>query len=169
MKYCLPYTIGRGYSSITPRHDLAVRFEKSEKMRLVCLILSDLDPDGDEIAQSFARSMRDDFDIYRIYPIKVALTWDQVTNLNISPSPDSKAKGGSKNYQKYVDKYGTDDVWELEALSPQQLQKILDDAIRDVINVNLFNREVEQEKADHVALEKYRKRVLEVIQAEGKP
>lgn len=73
MKYHIPYTIGRGYSSINPRRDLAVRFEGNEKVKLVTLILSDLDPDGDEIAQSFARSMRDDFGIEKIYPIKVAL------------------------------------------------------------------------------------------------
>jgi hypothetical protein len=166
MKYCLPYTIGRGYSSITPRHDLAIRFKKTKKMKLICLILSDLDPDGDEIAQSFARSMRDDFYIDEIKPYRVALTWDQVRVLRLPSSPDSKAKKGSKNYQKYVDKYGTEDVYELEALTPQQLQRILEDTIKNVIDVNLFNKEIEQEEKDHMELDKYRKKVFETIQGE---
>ena len=87
MKYHIPYTIGRGYSSINPRHDLAVRFEESGKIKLITLILSDLDPDGDEIAQSFARSMRDDFDIENIYPIKVALTWEQINDSTVANKP----------------------------------------------------------------------------------
>jgi hypothetical protein len=164
MKYCIPYTIGRGYASINPRHEMAERYKESGKMKLISLILSDLDPDGDEIAQSFARSMRDDFDIHRIYPIKVALTMQQVTNLNLPSSPDRKAKPGSVNYKKYVDKYKTDDVWELEALTPQQLQTILDDAISDVLNVDLFNKEVEQEKTDHEELGKYREKVFKTIE-----
>jgi hypothetical protein len=166
MRYRLPYTIGRGYPSMPARHDLVERFEASQKIKLICLILSDLDPDGDEIAQSFARSMRDDFDVYEIYPIKVALTWDQVNDLNLPSSPDSKAKKTSKNYGKYMDKYKTDDVWELEALTPRQLQNILDNAIRSVINVDLFNKEIEQEKKDHVELNEYRERVFKAIQSE---
>jgi len=34
------------------------------------LIVSDFDPDGEEIAQSFARSLRDDFSISTIKPVK---------------------------------------------------------------------------------------------------
>ena len=166
MKYHVPYTIGRGYTSINPRHEMAERYEASGKAKLVVLILSDLDPDGDEIAQSFARSMRDDFDIEKIYPIKVALTWQQITALGLPPSPDRKAKTDSKNYKKYVDRYGRDDVWELEALSPQQLQKILDEAIRGVINIDFFNQEMRNEKSECIELNKYRKQVFKTIHRE---
>jgi hypothetical protein len=166
MKYCIPYTIGRGYASINPRHDMAERYRASGKMKLVVLILSDLDPDGDEIAQSFARSMRDDFDIDRIHPIKIALTWQQITDLNLPSSPDRKAKTGSKNYGKYFDRYGSDDVWELEALSPQQLQTYLDEAIKSVIHIDLFNEEIQREGRDERELKEYRKKVFTVIQNE---
>ncbi len=166
MKYHIPYSIGRGYSSINPRHDLAVRFTENDKVKLITLILSDLDPDGDEIAQSFARSMRDDFGILRIYPIKVALTWDQVKALNLPASPDRKAKPKSKNFKKYFQKYQSDDVWELEALSPQQLQKMLDETVRGVINTDLFNQEMLNEKGERVELNEYRSKVFKAIQPE---
>jgi hypothetical protein len=168
MRYHVPYTIGRGFASINPRHDVAERFKNSGKMKLIVLILSDLDPDGDEIAQSFARSMRDDFGITDIHPIRVALTWDQVKSLNLPASPDQKAKPKSKNYPKYVEKYGSDDVWELEALSPQQLQTFLDEAIRSVIDTDLFNEEMEREKNESDELDKYREKVFETIQNEGR-
>lgn len=73
-EYCIPLTIGRGYCSLDPRRRIAERFRKSGKSKLILLILSDFDPDGQEIAHSLARSLRDDFGIENIDPIKVALT-----------------------------------------------------------------------------------------------
>ncbi len=83
MEFCIPYTIGRGYASIQPRHDMFLRYKNSHKSKLVLLMLSDHDPDGEEIAQSFARSMRDDFGIEDIHPVKVALNRDQVDSLHL--------------------------------------------------------------------------------------
>jgi hypothetical protein len=62
-EYCIPVTTGRGFSSLSPRYDLAQRYRKSGKTGLVLLMLTDFDPDGDEIAATFAKSLRDDFDI----------------------------------------------------------------------------------------------------------
>ncbi|MGA2584920.1 MAG: ParB N-terminal domain-containing protein [Tepidisphaeraceae bacterium] len=78
--YTIPVTIGRGFCSIQPRYELAQRFKTSGRAHLVILLLSDFDPDGEGIAQSFARSMRDDFGIAedRIRAVKVALTSEQV-------------------------------------------------------------------------------------------
>ena len=166
-KYRIPYSIGRGYSSITPRHDMAERFKRSGKSKLIVLILSDLDPDGDEIAQSFARSMRDDFDV-NIYPVRVALTWDQVKVLNLPGSPDRKAKKGSRNYDKYLQNYQSDDVWELEALSPQQLQAILESKVNFVIDTELFNKEIENERKEVTELQEYRERAFKAIQSGGR-
>jgi ParB-like chromosome segregation protein Spo0J len=72
-RYTASYAIGRGYCSLDPRNQLVERFYESGKENLVLLALSDFDPDGEEIAHSFARSLRDDFDIEedRIIPIQV--------------------------------------------------------------------------------------------------
>ena len=51
-RFCIPMTIGRGYCSLRPRYDIAERFRMSGKERLVLLMLSDHDPDGEEIAHS---------------------------------------------------------------------------------------------------------------------
>jgi hypothetical protein len=63
MKYCMPYSIVRGYSSLDPRRKLVQRFRASGKEKLIPLVLSDFDPSGEEIAHSFVRSLRDDFGI----------------------------------------------------------------------------------------------------------
>ncbi len=161
MKFCIPYTIGRGYSSINPRHDMADRFWKSGKEKLIVLILSDHDPDGVEIAQSFARSMRDDFGI-DIHPVRVALTNDQVLGLNLHPNRE--VNENSRNYPKFVEKYGRN-VFELEAVSPEKLQQFLTEAIQDSIDTELFNLEMEQEEKEFLHLAEYRKKVLETMRS----
>jgi hypothetical protein len=164
MDYCIPYTIGRGYCSLDPRREMALRFRKSGKERLVLLAMSDFDPDGEDIAHSFARSMRDDFGIKKIEPMKVALTSRQVRDLKLPPR--LKAKEGSSGYESFVEKYG-DDVFELEAVPPDQLQAILRDAIDAVLDVAAFNAEVEAEKRDAAYLEGVRKTVHEMLKASG--
>ncbi|MCD4726056.1 MAG: ParB/RepB/Spo0J family partition protein [Pirellulales bacterium] len=159
-QYCIPVTIGRGFCSLRPRYDIAERFRKSGKDRLVLLILSDFDPDGEEIAHSFARSLRDDFGIEEIEPVKVALTADQVDEYELPPA--MQAKQTSTNYKRFADKHG-DDAWELEALPPETLQSVLQEAIDSVLDVEAFNHEVDQEKADAAKLEGVRHVTLETL------
>lgn len=157
MDFCIPYTIGRGYASIQPKHDLYLRYQSSHKNKLVLLMLSDHDPDGEEISQSFARSMRDDFGIKDLHPIKVALNRDQVDSLKLVPI--MKAKKSPSNYKKFVKRHG-EDVYELEAVAPKVLQDILRNAITSVIDVDTLNREKEQERDDMLALRRYKEKVL---------
>jgi hypothetical protein len=154
-KYCIPLTLGRGFCSLPPRWGMAERFHKSGKDKLLLLIVSDFDPEGETIATSFARSMRDDFGIGGVEAIKVALTSEQVATMDLPPG--GKAKTGSKNYPAFAAKYG-DTVYELEALPPETLQRLLQDVIDSVIDVDLFNRELAQEEADAGELENIRRR-----------
>jgi ParB-like chromosome segregation protein Spo0J len=158
----VPYAIGRGYCSLDPRMQLVQRFYKSGKENLVLLALSDFDPDGEEIAHSFARSLRDDFGIDedQIIPIKVALTEEQVEDLNLPPI--MTAKEGSANYDRFVEEYG-ETVHELEAVPPAELQRILEEAIKAVLNVESCNSEVEAEKADATYLAAAKKSVRELL------
>jgi hypothetical protein len=135
-EYTIPVTIGRGYCSLPPRHAMAERYRKSGKDKLVLLLISDHDPDGESIAHSFARSMRDDLSIFNIHPIKVALTAEQVEEYHLPPILE--AKKTSKQYAKFSAQYG-DTVHEVEALPPAELQRILRKAIDSVIDADRFN------------------------------
>lgn len=161
MEYCMPTISARGYCSVSPRYELAQRYFNSGKNRLIVLIASDFDPDGEGIAQSFAGSMRDEFGIKNIHPIKVALTHDQVIDFELIP--DAQAKKSSAQYAKFVEKYGTNDVFEVEALEPEHLEQILSEAIKDVIDTDLFNQEVLQERKDAAQIAAYRKAVFKTI------
>jgi hypothetical protein len=150
MPYCIPYTIGRGYSSLPPRWRMAKRFKMSGKEKLLLLVLCDWDPEGEDIGKSFARSMRDDFGIRDVEAVKVALTREQVRDMKLPP--EMKAKSGSSRRKKFVEQHG-DDVFELEAVPPNRLQEILTEAIDNVIDVDAFNAEVEREKQEAAYLD----------------
>jgi len=156
-EFCIPVTSGRGFSSLAPRYEMAERFRKSGKQSLVVIIVSDFDPDGEEIAQSFARSMRDDFKIKSIQPIRAALTYEQVKTFNLKQG--GEAKQGSTNYDKFVEKYGKT-VYELEALHPKELHDIIIQIIESVINKDLFQKEIDKEKEDAAILSVYRQSAL---------
>jgi hypothetical protein len=161
MQYCIPMTSGRGFCSLPPRHAMAKRFKSSGKEKLIVLIASDFDPDGEEIAHSFARSMRDDFGIANVYPVKIALTAEQVRRFSLPPNMVAKEK--SSNFKKFVARYGRN-VFELEAVPPHTLQTLIREAIDAVIDIPLFNVELEREKQDAVELEGVRQRVVTSIQ-----
>ncbi len=160
-EYCVPCTTGRGFSSLSPRYDLAMRFKGSGKARLVLLMLTDFDPDGDEIAASFAKSLRDDFGIKDLHPFKVALTAEDVQAYDL-PS-DMDAKVSSPNYQKFLKKYGSTKVVELDAAPVKLLQAKLREAIESVIDMAEFNAQVEQEVQDAAHIEAHRQVVFEAI------
>jgi hypothetical protein len=162
MRYCVPYTIGRGYCSIPARHQMSERFKKSGKQKLVVLCVSDFDPDGEEIATSFSRSMRDDFHI-DVLAKKVCLTEQQVKERDLPKTFDvPKSKKDRPLYKKFVAKYG-DNLHELEALPPDEQAGLLEDALDSVMDLNRFNREVDAEKEDAARLDTIRATIMPLI------
>ena len=160
-EYCVPMTSGRGYCSLQPRRQIAERFWRTGKSRLVLVIVSDFDPDGEEISQSLARSLRDDFAIDGVYPIKAALTRQQTQQLNLPTA--LKAKASSANFKKFVAANGSDDCWEVEAIPPKQLQDMVRDALNSVMDLDLLNAETAQEKTDAARLTAARKIVTKSL------
>ena len=160
-EYCIPITTVRGFSSLSPRYDLFARFKQSGKARLVLLMLTDFDPDGDQIAASFASSMRDDFHLKEIYPVKVALTAEDVAQYDL-PS-DMDAKPSSPNYAKFLKRYGATKAVELDAAPVKLLQGKLRDEIESIIDMTEFKAQIELEKQDAAHIEAHRQIVFEAI------
>ena len=135
----------------------------SGKEKLVVLLVTDFDPDGEEIAASFGRSMRDDFNIDSVHPIKVALTSAQVKEYNLPPVMQAKGVAGeNKRRDGFVEKYGTS-VWELEALDPTDLQGIVRKAIVSVLDMDAFEHEQRKEAEDAAKLKVIRETVQEAL------
>jgi hypothetical protein len=153
-KYQIPTSSGRGFSSIDVWHDLYQRYKDSGKKRLIVIVLSDYDPEGEMIPQVGGRTLRDDFglDEAEFSILKAGVTREQVRKYNLPPM--NFAKESSSNHDWFVDRNrGDETVWELEALNPADMIRDLDNFIRSVIDVDLFNREVavEMEEAAYLA------------------
>ena len=161
-RYCIHTMSGRGFSGIDPWHDLYVRYRESGKDQLVVLVLSDFDPEGEEIVQVAGRTLRDDFGVRRLHIVKVAVTPDQIEKYDL---PDGNfAKETSSRYQKFVEQHG-ENVYELEALPDGELEMALAFAIDKVIDTDAFSNELERERDDATFLEGVRRTVHEQLKA----
>ena len=143
MRYCIPTMSGRGFSSLEPYREIAERFSASGKARLVVLVASDFDPEGEEIVQVAGRTLRDDFGVRGLDIAKVAITSEQVEEHQLPPNLEAKEQ--SSRYKKFVGRHGLN-VYELEALTPPQLQEAMERAIDSVIDVELFSAELEADE-----------------------
>ncbi len=159
--YRLPLTINRGYASIPPRAAMVARYRASGKARMTVLVAADFDAEGQDIPRDLAAGFRDDFDLAHVQVLKVALTAGQVERFNLPPNTDADAKRGSRK-AGFVARHGRA-VYELEALSPEQLQGLVVDAIEATIDMERFRVEVEAERAEALELEKVRHKIRTAI------
>ena len=159
-EYCVPVTTGRGFSSLSPRYELQQRYLRSGKSRLILLMLTDFDPDGQQIAVSFARSLRDDLGLAGIEAVKVALNAQDIVKYNLPTDMD--AKPTSPNYEKFFSEHGSIAV-ELDAIPVKVLEQILRDAIESYLDLDLFNAQINLEGEDAANIEAYRQVTFESI------
>lgn len=164
-QFAMPFITTRGFVSLPPRAELARRFKQSGRDTLVLIGISDFDPSGQSILESFVRSMRDDFGIKSVEMVKAALTEAQVSEFRLVPR--MTAKSGDSRRAGFVEQFG-DDVFELEALRPRDLQDVLRRTIEGVLDTEAFNREVAADKTDCTFLAGVRKASLEAIGDVGK-
>ena len=168
-KYLIPTSSGRGFNSIDPWHDLYERYVDGGKERLIVIVLSDFDPEGEMIPHVGGRTLRDDFFEDPEAPltiIKAGVTREQIARHRLPPQ--NFAKESSSNRDWFVARNGSDDaVYELEALDPPDMLRDLDDIIRSVLDLDLFNREVAREREEAAYLEAARTRAVEALRGLG--
>lgn len=164
MRYRMPMVVMRGNSSIDARHQIYERFRASGKNKLFLFCLGDCDADGDSIVDSTLRSMRDDFHLRDVDGTRVAMTHAQADGLNLPKMLDAKTT--SPNYGKFVAKHKRSDCYELDAVDPDVMQGWTDAAIRSVIDIEAFNHEVEQQKAEAKEILARRQTVLRIMNEE---
>jgi hypothetical protein len=129
-------------------------------------VLSDYDPEGELIPHDAGRRLRDDFGIDGLDIIKAGVTRRQIAAYELQPQ--NFAKETSSSYDWFVERNGGDDtVWELEALNPQDMLSDLDHVVRSVLDLDLFNSEMEEERAEAAYLEATRRTVREALRGLG--
>jgi len=161
-RYTIPMTSGRGYSSLPPRKEMVDRFQASGREQLVVIVVSDFDPEGQDIPGSFGISLRDDFGIpaEQLRVVKAALTVEQVESLDLHEGQLSKET--SSRHQRFAEEYG-ERAWELESLTSEQLREIVEATIRAVLDLPSFEAEVQQQQAEQQELDTRRRQLRHAL------
>ena len=137
-KYHVTLMVNRGYSSATAMHDSALRFlrKENEEKTTHILYLGDHDPSGMDM-------VRDIEDRMRVFGAsvcdnvnRIALNMDQIQEYNPPPNP---AKVDDPRAKDYIEQFGNTS-WELDALSPKNLNDLLDVEIRKLLDIEKYNR-----------------------------
>ena len=140
----MPYFACRGYSSQSEQWAAGKRFSACEAagQAAVVLHLGDHDPSGIDMT----RDNQDRLNMFSEYGVEVkrlALNMDQVLAHNPPPNPaklsDSRARG-------YIAEFG-DESWELDALDPPTIDKLIREAVDEFIDMDLWVVAVTREKA----------------------
>ena len=133
----------KGYTSQSEMWRAAMRFREQRVDDRNCVIihLGDHDPSGLDMTRDIRDRLNDVFRI-DVEVKRIALNMDQVTAHAPPPNPtkltDSRAEG-------YIARYG-DESWELDALDPATLNELIQDAIREYLDQDLFDERVDQEE-----------------------
>lgn len=147
--------VNKGYSSQSAMYDSAQRFLEHGDRQPVLLYLGDHDPSGEDMV----RDIRDRLVMFGVDSIdvrKVALTMEQIEEHNPPPNP---AKMSDSRAAAYVEKHG-EHSWEVDALPPDVLAKLIRDAFEELHDADLMVEVVEREDADK---ERLRETVKELV------
>ena len=141
--------VNRGYSSQSAMYDTYARIEAALDYQkdAVILYLGDLDPSGEDMV----RDIDDRLNVLYGTEVKVrklAITMDQVQQYSPPPNP---AKMSDSRAAKFVDRFGFES-YEVDALPPEVLTQIIDDAIDDYEDPELMEAVKAQEDQDKALL-----------------
>lgn len=170
--------VNRGYSSASAMHDAWIRFKnkisEDEDRKVTILYLGDHDPSGLDMLRDietriaefyYGRYMYDaslkkkeqiEFDVPYILElmkfevVPVALTFEQIRQYNPPTNPAKFKDPRAKDYIKRYGKYS----WEVDALRPEVLNQILEDAITSRMDLDLYNDIIKEEEDGRKKLKK---------------
>jgi len=143
----------KGYPSLTFLHESSQRFMDAEQngKSPIILYFGDYDPSGEDIPRSIGDNLNR-FGIY-VEVRRIALMEDQVIEWNLPPAPVKDTDTRTANWG------GLGQV-ELDAVRPERLMELLEGAIADIFDNELYNDLLNIEREERVI---YRKRLKEFV------
>lgn len=145
--------VNKGYSSQSAMFESAQRFINKKGDHEYChlLYLGDMDPSG----QDMVRDVADRLTMFGAEVEKIALTPEQVKQYK---PPKNPAKMSDSRAIKYVAEFGRSS-WEVDALPPEVLSKIIRKSVAALLDVDQMNEIKALEKRDIEALLKVAKKL----------
>ncbi len=105
-------------------------------------VTDDDDDDGEYFDHSKAYACKLFDEKFEVKPI--GLTMEQIKKFNPPPNP---AKLKDPRGTGYIKKYGNV-AWEVDALNPETLLELVKENVEELININLFNKQLKKEEKD---------------------
>ena len=166
VRYGLPVVVAKGYSSISFLIELSarIRSEWSENDRPVGIIyLGDFDPSGMNMLPTMEHTLKEEMEIPdgSLRTIRCALNPDHVSLYKLPHSPDA-VKMGDTRAKEFIEQYGEIAV-ELDALPPDVLMHLLDEAIRQELDLTEYKKECQRQSKDENYIATFRDQVLGAI------
>lgn len=164
-QYNVPIYYTKGVSSLTFRHKLLQHWQSKGKRNIKLLFLTDFDPAGYRIQDSFIGSIKQEFpDIIKGYKVegkRIGITLEQTVKYNIVTTMD--AKKTDRQHKDFVERTGQTKAYELEALEPDILRHIVEDAIKSTLDMEAFNLEKSKYHQERRQLEVLKKQTIRAI------
>ncbi len=145
------YFACRGYASQSIQYEAGLRYRKLLKAgrEPVILHLGDHDPSGIDMTRDnqerIAMFAREKIEVRRL-----ALNIDQVRKYTPPPNPAKETDSRSADYKV---KFG-DESWELDALNPTVIDKLIRDAVMELRNEERWKKALEKENKNKALLKR---------------
>lgn len=135
--------VNKGYSSQSAMYASSQRFiaAEDEGKDGVLLYIGDHDPSGEDMVRDIQERMAM-FKVQNLDVRKIALTMAQIEEFNPPPNP---AKVTDPRAKKYIEEHG-DESWEVDALPPDQLTRLVDEEMEGLVEVELWNDVLARER-----------------------
>lgn len=144
-EYGINILVNRGYGSASSMYDAYQRFQNHDRVRV--LYIGDFDPSGLDMIRDITDRINEfladhsiDFEV-----IPIALNREQIDQYDPPPNP---AKTTDSRYEMFAAEHGTQS-WEVDSLDPAVLDQLLRDHIEALIDRDLYDEQVDEEKRGH--------------------
>lgn len=160
-KYHIHFGANKGYSSASMMYEMSKRLKEQlqNRKKVIILYFGDHDPSGldmiRDIKDRLTEFLENDVDLednpFEIVPI--ALNRKQIAQYKCPPNP---AKITDPRAKWYIKEHGKVS-WELDALKPDVLIKLAENAILEYLDLDKYNAFIQREKKEIAALKKFGK------------
>jgi len=141
-KFQIPFCVNRGYTSASSIYESAQRFLEQVEKTKVLLYLGDHDPSGLDMDRDI-KDRLEEFGV-DIEVLRIGLTQEQIKQYN---PPENPAKETDPRAKWYFEKFGGHS-WEVDALRPDVLQKLIESSILNYLDLDKFEQVRKQEQED---------------------
>ncbi len=146
-----PYFACRGYSSQSEQYNAGKRLAEAAArgQEAIVLHLGDHDPSGLDMTRDNQDRLSMFADGEEIEVRRLALNMDQIRRYRPPPNP---AKETDSRIGGYLDQYGTASSWELDALDPKVIDRLIEQEIRACIDEDRWNEAAARERDNRARL-----------------